>query len=457
MPPVNLFPLYLTPLERYFCADDRPSHPMTFYSVYDFLGVVDRAAFDGAVLDALGRHPLLSANVRPAKRGRLCWVAGKPSEAIVDWGDLSDPIRPRGGERIDLANQIGIRIWVRQGPDRATATFQFHHAATDGIGALRFASDVMAFYGQRVPNDAEPPRHDELETGRLRERIHTQVEYWRTKGFVASTARALGVLGKLVRRRSAPLISPKRDQRLSASFPGIQSATLPREEYEAIRASALASGAILNDLLIAALFRTLHEWTQAAGDRSARRPLRIMMPVDLRDGDSLCLPAVCLASYSFIQREQSECRDPAQLLQDVSLKTAEIKNTRSGVQFSDAVAAALTSHVLGWVVGAPICLASAVFSNIGDPTRRFSARLPRRDGRLVVGNLLVDGITGVPPLRPHTRATFFACTYRRRLAISVRCDPAYFSDEDAVRLLEIYVRHLRSYAVKPPDAAAVSP
>jgi len=326
MSSANLFPLYLTPLERYFCADDRPSHPMTFYSVYDFLGVVDRAAFEGAVRDALRRHPLLAAYVRPAKRGRLCWVAGKPPEAIVDWGTLSDPITPRGGERIDLANEIGVRVWVRQGPDRATATFQYHHAATDGIGALRFAGDVMAFYGQRVPNDAEPPRLDALETDRLRERIHVQVEYWRTKGFVASTARALGVLGKLMRRRPAPLTAPRSDHGPASSFPGIRSTTIQREEYEAIRASALASGAVLNDLLIAALFRTLHEWTQAAGDRSARRPLRIMMPVDLRDGESLCLPAVCLASYSFIQRDQRECRDPARLLQDVATKTAEIKN-----------------------------------------------------------------------------------------------------------------------------------
>jgi hypothetical protein len=452
MPTANLFPLYLTPLERFFCADDRPSHPMTFYSVYDFLGVVDRAAFEGAVLDALERHPLLSAHVRPAKQGRLCWVAGKPSESIFDWGSLSDPITPRGGERIDLANEIGVRIWVRQGPDRARATFQFHHAATDGIGALRFASDVMAFYGQRVPNEAEPPRLDELETERLRDRIHLQVEYWRTKGIGAIAARGFRELGKLLRRRPAPLTSPSTGPRPAASFPGIHSTTIPREEYETIRASALASGAILNDLLIATLFRTLHEWTQAAGDRSARRPLRIMMPVDLRDGESLCLPAVCLASYSFLTREQSQCRDAAQLLQDVATKTAEIKNERSGVKFSDGVAAALSSRTLGLVVGAPICLASAVFSNIGDPTRRFSARLPRRDGRLAVGNLLVDEITGVPPLRPHTRATFFSCSYRRRLTISVRCDPAYLSDQDAARLLEIYVRHLRSYAAKPPGA-----
>jgi hypothetical protein len=452
--PAKPFPLYLTPLERYFLADDRPSHPMTFYSVYEFLGVVDRPAFEAAIVEALDRHPLLSAVVRPAKRGMLCWVAAEPSEPVVHWGDLSEPITPEGGERIDVTKRIGVRIWVRQGLDRATAVFQFHHSCTDGIGALRFASDLFAAYGLRVPNDAESPRFDDLETERLRDRVNLQVEHWRTNKYGSLAARAFKVLGKLMRKRPGPLSSPGRDKRPAASFPGIQSMTLPRDEYEAIRAAALSSGAVLNDLLIAALFRTLHEWTQASGDRSARRPLRIMMPVDLRDGESLCLPAACLASYSFLERDQNACRDPAQLLQGVATETADIKNRHSGVEFSDSVAAALTTHLLGLVVAAPICLASAVFSNIGDPTRRFSARLPRSDGRLVVGNLLVDDIKGVPPLRPHTRATFFSCTYRRRLTISVRCDATYFSDEDAERLLEIYVRHLRSYAVKPPVAGA---
>ena len=85
-------------------------------------------------------------------------------------------------------------------------------------------------------------------------------------------------------------------------------------------------------------------------------------------------------------------------------------------------------------------------SNIGDPTRRFAAKLPRKDGRVVAGNLLLDDITGVPPLRPHTRATFSVFAYRRKLTISLRCDDKYFSDEDTIRLLETYARHLRNCA-----------
>jgi hypothetical protein len=454
MSKTGLFPLYLTPLERFFYIDDRPSHPMAFVVALDFTGVVDRAAFEAALVDALRRHPLLQAFIRPVKRGLPCWVRAKDVLPSVDWGDLSKPIALPHGERIDLSTEVGLRIWIRQGPERAVATFEFHHSATDGIGAYRFLGDLMAYYGQRVPNEAETPRLDPLEPERLRDRINLQVEYWRTNRYWAMAKRTLGMLGSLVRRRPAPLTSPEPGPKRPPAFPGIHSTSISREEFETIRSSALGTGAVLNDLLIAALFGALREWTQASGDRSARRPLRIMMPTDLRDEQSMTLPAASLTSYSFLTRNHAQCVDPTKLLADVALETIAIKNERHGMQFTDAVAVGFTSRAMGLVVHSPICLASAVLSNIGDPTRRFAAKLPRKDGRVVAGNLLLDDITGVPPLRPHTRATFSVFAYRRKLTISLRCDEKYFSDEDTMRLLEMYAKHLRGFApAAAPEAA----
>src|SRR5687768_6982758 len=101
----GLFPLYLTPLERFFCADDRPALPMAFVVVLDFTGVVDRPSFERALRDAIDRHPLLNAFIRPAKRGRPCWVGSKGDGPAVDWGDLSRPVELPRGERIDLASE----------------------------------------------------------------------------------------------------------------------------------------------------------------------------------------------------------------------------------------------------------------------------------------------------------------------------------------------------------------
>jgi hypothetical protein len=454
MPKFNLFPLYLTPIERFFCLDDRPSHPMAFLSVWEFSGVIDRPAFEGALADAIARHPLLHAFVRPAKRGQPCWVDSKGALPQVVWGDLARPITADRGERIDLAGEVGLRIWVQQGENRAKVTFQFHHACTDGIGASRFIGDLLAFYALRMPNGDEPPRLEPLDVERLRDRLNLQVEYWPTKRYVAMAKRGLGTLAGLLWRRPYPLGSSAAGPPSAPPFPGVHNASLGRDEFEALRTFALERSASLNDLLVAALFGTLRKWTQARGGRAARRPLRIMMPTDLRDGESLTLPATCLASYSFLTRDQAECGDEFRLLESVRNETTDIKNSRRGVHFSDSLAFAISSGVLKSIVQAPICLATAVLSNIGDPTRRFAARLPRRGGRIVAGNLVLEDVTGVPPLRPNTRAIFCVYSYGRKLTVSLRCDASFLSEKDTAGLLDLYIRQLQSYLPAPGAVAA---
>ena len=45
------------------------------------------------------------------------------------------------------------------------------------------------------------------------------------------------------------------------------------------------------------------------------------------------------------------------------------------------------------------CIATTCLSNIGDPSKRFTADLPREEGRIVAGNLTLEDIRGVPPIR----------------------------------------------------------
>jgi hypothetical protein len=102
--------------------------------------------------------------------------------------------------------------------------------------------------------------------------------------------------------------------------------------------------------------------------------------------------------------------------------------------------------LLPFILSRNICLATAVLSNAADPSRRFTAKFCRQSGRIACGNLVLDAITGVPPLRLKTRASFSISQYNRRLTVSLRCDPYYFRLEDTAKLLEIYVRRLRRSA-----------
>ena len=123
-------------------ADNQPGYPMISVIQLQLAGQVDRPAFEGALAEALQRHPLLRALIKTAKRGLPCWtVVGVPPTPLK-WScgatpDMHDPDVP-----IDLSKEVGLRIAVHQGTDRATVTLHIHHACTDGTGVYRFIGDI---------------------------------------------------------------------------------------------------------------------------------------------------------------------------------------------------------------------------------------------------------------------------------------------------------------------------
>jgi hypothetical protein len=92
----------------------------------------------------------------------------------------------------------------------------------------------------------------------------------------------------------------------------------------------------------------------------------------------------------------------------------------------------------------PLCLCTAVLTNLGDPTRRLQSRFPRQDGKLVVGNLLITGAGGAPTLRRHTHAAISVNTYCEQLTFTLHMNTMLFTREDAERFLGIYVAEIRS-------------
>ena len=445
----RLFPLYLAPLERFFLADVGPEHPMTFTIRLDLTGVVRREAFERAIAAALKRHPLLHAYVRKAKRNRPCWVHAGDGKPSIDWRSAEDPVICENGEHICLDRETGLRVWVRQASETAIVVLQFHHACTDGIGAYRFIGDLLASYGLEVGGTEPLPRLEPVEPAQLRERFAVQVELWASNDRWGQLRRGLGQLWRLIRNRPRRL--PPRDSSAAtaASFPGFFTRSLEADEHEALRQAAQQIGATLNDLLLAVLFQTLRAWTFTDRRPSARDHLRIIMPTDLRSSEHYLTPAACLTSCTFLSRAARDCEDWNQVLPNVLAQTQAIRNDRAGLCFSDTVA--MGFHVPGLmplILKGPLCLATAVMSNIGDPTRRFTAVLPRRAGRILAGNLTLDDVTGVPPLRRNTLAAFSAFAYRRRLTICLRCQAPTFSPADTEQLLDLYVNHLRAAAAQ---------
>ena len=67
-----------------------------------------------------------------------------------------------------------------------------------------------------------------------------------------------------------------------------------------------------------------------------------------------------------------------------------------------------------------------------------TCQLPRREGRLQVGNIEVDNVELLPPLRPFQCLNFGICTYGQRLTIAMQYDARVLTGDAARGVLNTY-------------------
>jgi hypothetical protein len=445
----NVFPLHLAPIDAFFCADDHPRYPMTSVIHLDFSGTLDPEVFELALDDALVRHPLLCALIKPAKRSMPCWVMSEDVKPRIDWGGADKPITCDDGEAIDLSREVGLRVWGRIGDNVTRLTLQVHHACTDGTGVYRFLGDLLACYGIRVATGDEAPELGEVDSGLLRGRRRrlADVAIHGTRGQLmrAGFRHGWDVFGKRIQPIVVPTQADATRQALTP-FPGVCSKTFSREQHKSLRAAAGKYGVMLNDLLLAEMFQTIRQWNEKLAGRPQQGWLRIMMPYDLRDKQDYEMPAANMTAYTFITRRSRDCVDLKTLVRDVRDETARIKHGRLGTLFMDALTLAENGpKILAFLLRQNRCISTVILSNIGEPSRRFTARLPRKGGKICCGDLVLEQITGVPPLRRHSHATFAIFTYARNMTISLRCNPYCFTIEQCEALLDMYMERLAQH------------
>ncbi len=438
----RIFPLHLSPFEHYMFLDDSPEYPMTFVEQYAFSGAIDREAFERAYQEALDRHPLLSAVIRPAKANRDCWVAGQ-SRPAIDWGGLDDALTLPRGEFINLREEPGLRVWFRHDDRRAVMTLQFHHATADGIGSYQFLGDLLQGYARRT-GGSDVPDLVPLDPKSLRDRNRSGFEPLMTNDQMEYGYRELW---EFMKRRIAP-VAPPRDsagRRPSAGFPGIRSYSFDKDAYKQLRLGCQREGLTVNDALVAELFLTLRDWNRANSRAILPRGLCIMVPMDLRRPDEPVRTACNCVTYALLRRTHKELQDASGVADFVRQEMTRLKTERYFTGFAKLMVMARWNPPMArLVLRSPKCFASAIVSNTGDPTKSFYAPLPRVGGRVQCGNLILESVSGVPPLRKNSRVTISIFTYLRELKICMRCSPHHFSEQGTQQLLDAFVARLQA-------------
>lgn len=413
-------------------VDDSPNYPMTFVMEYELSGEIDRDAFQSAFDQALLRHPMLRSMIRPAKSNRDCWVHVEDYDSQIDWAGLDEPIYVDGaGAYIDLRKEIGVRIWARNNHERAVIVAAFHHTATDGIGAYQFFGDLFWYYAREM--GAENAPLVDLDPQDLRKRLNANVSW------ELLAARN----GEQLSHDSAQPLVGKKDTNATTSerflFPRFLTHTFDKAEYRELRLKAQDDGQTVNDRLLESLLVTLADWNEAHEENPVGE-ICINMPLDLRQADHPAFSAINVVTCSFIRRSNQQIRDRQGLSTYLREESIRVKHSRLDSPFMRLlVQAPVDLSDAGTSYRSNDCLATAIFSNTGDQSRRFQADLPREKKGVRCGNLLLEDMTAVSPLRDKTRVAVGIFTYKRLLKVGIRTDPFYFSARDSQDLLDLYM------------------
>ena len=417
-----LFPLRATPFERMMLVDDRPNYPMVFPLQFYCRGRIDRAAFELALAQALARHPMLRAwPMRHANRS-VTWNLIEPRASRVAWIEAAESDDCPPGQTINLDEVSGgVRTSVYTGQGRTRLLFEFHHACVDGMGAFQFVGDVLLEYDAVVGCKGSTTRRLEPERLLVRaapeERPVIAPPKWNDRWLAAREAY------RFFTRWPSP-VAARRDA--PAGEARVETCLLDSTATSVMKDFALAEGATANDVILAATLGAIDRWNESHGDRRQSRWLRLNMPANMRSRADARMPAANVTSYAFLTRRRRDCRDLIGLLRSVRDETRAIKGYRLAGMFLDTLEAAERApSIFEWLIRRPkTCFATGVVSHVGQMEKRVSTRLPRRGQRVVFGDIELEHVAGIPPIRPQTRLALGVGDYAGGMSICTYADVA---------------------------------
>lgn len=444
--PHDIFPLDLSDFEYYAYRDETAEAPMVMVLRIHIEGSLDVPAFGEALRSTLWHHPLLRCVIRQDGR-RMQWELLEHHEPQLrcTFHEGEQPPMECCPPHMDLTFEAGARFEVRSCSKRSVLIAYLHHACVDGIGGIRFLADVFALYGQQTAESEEG--RPEVQFPDPAALLHRGVvpklggEGKKWTEWLHGPGRFL--LGKNY------CIKPRSTRRMSVdeSHSMLHTAVLPRSTVVQLKRCAAARRVSTNDLCMLTYLQQIAFWTQS--DRSAHGNdlFRILMPVSMRTPQHDRISAANVLSYVFQPFRRRDCIDSEAMLTAIHQRSAEMINNNEGAVVLRLFAFVRRIPGLFWLSKKlqPSC-ATAVLANVGDLKRVFENRFPLKKGRIVAGNVVIQRIDGIAPLRKHTNVVISFGGYAGELILNLRACPDVMSADEAELFLKQVVSRLTTLA-----------
>ncbi len=450
--------LRLTPFEEDMFWDETPAYPMFCFQYLHFTGALDHSFFEESIADALKRHPLMNARV-VLKRGKPYWEPLTDSPVIhYERGDSREvfahfktpDIRKAAGVAFVLNEKTGFTGEV----ESVDFGFWVHHSVSDASGVLAFLEDVFIGYARRTGKTLSTTEFRPIseESWALR---HNPGLSWR-RYFKIATRGVISTLRLLFHFPEPVLPVGKMDRSIPPKeYFRFRELGLTKEESERLHQVSKRLGVTINDLLLRAAFLSNADFKAKYLPKS-NRWIRIAMPINMRPRNFPNLFATNVVSMVFLDRRPSQISSSDEFLAGIHQETDWIKRTDQGLSFLENIKG--RRNLPGGIqmeLKNGRCWTTTVFSNLG---RLFSSTpLPRtQDGKLIVGDAILESFSGMPPLRSKTLTSWGGWSYAGAFHFAVTFDSRYLTPEQAEETVRLFKRRIDEMIPLPASVGETS-
>ena len=419
----------LTPFEEYMFWDETPAFPMSSWQKLHFSGRLDLDLLRESLAAAVLRHPLMTARVALV-RGKPYWDLRNTEPEIVCF-DRADEEKTLPMPEIQKTSGLKVyyRAYEEEGREQTDLAFAVHHSVSDGIGILSFMENIFLNYASKKGTPIRPDAFPPISPESMRERLAPQ-QTWR-RYFKLLTYGVKSTRDMLLHDAKPYLPIKKIDYDTPNPRPVLyDSLILSPEQTRVYIAAAKRRGWSLNDILLCDFFRSCGDFERKyVPDKN--RWIRVAVPIDMRLPETPPLFATNVVSMVFLDRRPSQITDSEEFGDGIHRETQWIKKTDQGYTLLVNLRSKRnTFGGLKIVLHGRRCWSTTVLSNLGIIFR--TTPLPRtEDGRLIVGNAVLESFCGMPPIRAKTFTGWGVWTYAGRLGMAMRYDERYLSDEQS--------------------------
>lgn len=427
----------LSSIETFLDQDNRGSHPLDFFLQLHFDRTLDSSRVTEAIASAVTLHPTLAARLTSTS-GRRQWVW--ESEDVGPERLLSiqrDQLNLAG---LDLESEPGVKCHLEERPEGSCLTFQFHHVATDGLGAIGFLSDFLKLY------DGVPIQEIDRDARLLNNRHQFGYCCSSLWSFAKAQGRGISTVWRFLGRTAVPLkdFQPSESASPSIGYPQYLIRGLSAVESEGLRFNSVAYGVSMNSWMLACLFRTMNSVRCRQTHHRPSDLLRVAVPCNMRKRGHEQMPACNLFSLAF-PAFRSDAIDESPDF--VTKGDRQMNVFRRGCDLPNLLLSlkllSCQRRLLNRFVSGHYCQATTLFTNLG---RVFSKLAGSRSAQVETGKANLTSVFGIPPLRPLQSFSIATFQYAGRQKFGLRFDPIAHTEEEVASILSEFVERLTSVA-----------